>query len=136
MTSGPTYGPVDPLVSTIRYTSLADLKQRLNLENTTEWDSQLTTAAITAEIGLDRFNSRSFPDTGTDPEIAGIPEDIKNAAFQAALGVFALGDAPLGIAGSEEFIGQGVQTISDVIRRAAQDFAPGYRVRFPMGGES
>ncbi len=106
MTTSPTYGPVDPLATTPRYTSLELVKTQLGITDLT-WDVQITTAIVALEVMMDIYMNRSFPDTGTDPEIDGIPEQVKQAALLGSLEVFKLGDAPGGVAGSDDggFVG-------------------------------
>lgn len=106
MTTSPTYGPVDPLASTIRYTTLDAVKKQLAITDTV-WDVEITQAIISLEVMMDIHMNRSFPDTGTDPEIDGVPEQVRQAALLGALEVFKLGDAPGGVAGSDDggFIG-------------------------------
>ena len=69
-----TYGPVDPLADTIRYTSLDAVKRALGIPATdVTKDDDLTEAAIAAEVATDVELGRSFPDAGVNPQIQGIP---------------------------------------------------------------
>jgi len=95
-----TYGDIDPLATTIRYTTLAAVKTRLGISGT-QYDTPLTQSIITAEIQLDQYCGRSFPDDGTNPAIEGIPTAIKEAATLAAMTVWKMGDAPTGYAGGD-----------------------------------
>ena len=95
-----TYGEVDPLGASIRYTTLAAVKSRLGISSSTH-DTALTQSIIAAEIQIDQYLGRSFPDTGTNPEIEGIPIPIKEAATLAAMTVWKMGDAPTGYAGGD-----------------------------------
>lgn len=108
MTTTPTYGPVDPLEAAIRYTTLADVKQAMGVPaSETTYDAQATQAIISLETMIDEYLGRSFPDTGDDPQIAGIPERVKYAALVGSMEMWKLVDAPGGVAGSESegFIG-------------------------------
>ena len=95
-----TFGAVDPLATTIRYTTLADVKERLGIDDTDK-DTILTQSIIAAELALDQHMNRSFPDSGTNPEIEGIPIPVKAAATAAAITVYKAADSPTGFAGSE-----------------------------------
>jgi hypothetical protein len=101
----PTYGPVDPLASTIRYTTLPDVKKALGVTDTS-FDTELTQATIAAETAIDQMNGRSFPDTGIDPAIPGVPEAIRVWALDASVAVWKLRDTPTGFtAGSDDWLG-------------------------------
>ena len=127
MTTDYTFGPVDPLVNTIRYTTLADVKARLGITHA-ESDDALTQAIIAAEIAIDQVNQRSFPDVGDNPEIPGIPVSIQSWAQDAAIAVWKAGDAPFGQGGSDAWLGSlDVQAITErVLRR--HPMALGYKV--------
>ena len=122
-----TFGPVDPLVSGIRYTTLDLVKQRLGITNT-ESDNTLTTAIISAEVAIDQWNGRSFPDTGSNPEIPGVPQAIAEWALDAAIAIWKAADAPFGQGGSEAWLGAlDIQNITErVLRR--HPLSLGYKV--------
>lgn len=122
-----TFGPVDPLADQIRYTTLDAVKQRLGITNV-ESDTALTTAIISAEIAIDQWNGRAFPDTGANPEIVGIPEAIREWSLDAAIAVWKAADAPFGQGGSEAWLGSlDVQNITErVLRR--HPLSLGYKV--------
>ncbi len=99
-----TFGPVDPLVSVTRYTSLDEVKARLGITHT-DFDAAMTTAIIAAEIAIDQWNDRSFPDTGINPEVPGVPLAITEWALDAAIAIWKAADAPFGQGGSEAWLG-------------------------------
>lgn len=122
-----TYGPVNPLVDTIRYTTLEDVKARMGIEHT-ETDAQLTQAIIAAEVAIDQVNQRSFGDTGVNPEIPGVPQAIRTWALDASIAIWKAADAPFGQGGSDAWLGSlDVQNITErVLRR--HPLALGYKV--------
>jgi hypothetical protein len=122
-----TYGPVNPLVDVIRYTTLDLVKQRLNISHN-EYDDALTAAIISAEIAIDQWNERSFPDTGTNPQIPGVPAPVQQWALDAAIGVWKAADAPFGSAGTDAWIGavDVVGVTERIIRR--HPLSLGYRI--------
>jgi hypothetical protein len=66
----------------------------------------LTQATIAAETAIDQMNGRSFPDTGIDPAIPGVPEAIRVWALDASVAVWKLRDTPTGFtAGSDDWLG-------------------------------
>ena len=108
MTTTPSYGPVDPLVDTIRYTSLAEVKLAMGVPATeATYDAQATQAIVSLESMIDEYLGRSFPDTGDAPVVAGIPERIRYASLVGSMEIWKLVDAPGGVAGSdsEGFVG-------------------------------
>lgn len=112
----PTYGQVDPLSSTIRYTTLEAVKAAMGVTDATA-DAAITQAIIASEVAIDVLNSRSFPDTGTNPEIDGVPEGIRVWALDASIAVYKLRDTTAGFsAGSDDWIG--AIDVSEQARRA------------------
>ena len=119
------YGPVDPLASAFRYTTLALMKGRLNIPiaDTTK-DADLTQAGIAAEYAIDVSLGRSFPDGPGVPDesepgpVQGIPEAVKVAALQTAIAVYKEADAPVGTAGSDDFFG--AIEVQDIARRIVE----------------
>lgn len=129
-----TFGTIDALVDTIRYTTLIDVKRRLGLLVTdTTNDDLITQSTVAAEIQIDQMNGRSFPDTGANPEWPGIPEPIASWATDAAVAVYKRADAPFGTAGSENWIG--TLDVADEVERALRrnPLAVGYKVSFGIG---
>jgi hypothetical protein len=127
-----TYGPVDPLAATIRYTSLAAVKVALGVAAAST-DTAITQAIIAAEVAIDQINGRSFPDTGDDPVIDGIPEAIKVWALDASIAVYKMRDLTLGSGGSDDWIGA-VDT-AEVARRSLRrnPVALGWKVSAGLG---
>ena len=109
-----TYGSVDPLVDVIRYGSLDSVKQRLGF-NDAKWDVALTQAMIAGEVAIDIGLGRSFPDSGGNPQVIGVPEQIKQASENIAVKIFKMLDAPFGTAGSEGFLGE--LDLTEIVRR-------------------
>jgi len=104
MTTPFTYGPVNPLNDAPRYTTVAAVKRQLGVTDSA-WDTEIQQAIVSLETMMDIYMNRSFPDDGDNPEIDGIPEQVKQASLLGSMAVFKLGDAPGGIGGSDEFIG-------------------------------
>jgi hypothetical protein len=104
MTTDYTFGPVDPLAAAFRYTTLADVKQRLGIDHL-EYDDQLTTANQAAETAIDQTLGRSFPDTGDNPEVDGVPAAVQSWALDATIALWKAADAPFGQAGSDTWLG-------------------------------
>ena len=101
-----TFGPVDFLPAGPRYTTLDTVKRRLGIDPTnTDRDADITESIVAAETTIDAYLGRSFPDTGDNPEIPGIPEAVKAAALQAAVRVFKEADRAGLSAGSEDWFG-------------------------------
>ena len=128
-----TYGEPAVSASTIRYTTLDRVKARLNISGT-EWDTELTSAIITAEVALDLNLGRSFPDAGVNPQYPFIPEPIRQAATNVAVAVAKSTDAPFGQSSSSDLYGE-LET-ADVVRREIQrsPVLVGFRVRTGFSG--
>lgn len=122
-----TFGLVDPLASTARYTTVDIVKARLGITHT-EVDDQLLSAVVGAEVAIDQWNGRSFPDTGANPEIPGVPEAIRTWALDASIAIWKAADAPFGQGGSEAWLGAlDIQNITErVLRR--HPLSLGYKV--------
>ena len=129
MTTEWTFGTVDPLAAPFRYTDLDTIKARLGITNT-EADAAITTANNAAETAIDQLLGRSFPDTGDNPEIDGIPAAIANWALDATIAVFKAADAPFGSTGSDTWLGS--LDITGETERALRRHpgALGYRVSY------
>jgi hypothetical protein len=126
-----TYGAVNYLASTARYTSVALVKERLAIDATdASRDSEILSACIAGELAMDIFMGRSLPDTGTNPMIPGVPDGIKQAALQTAIAIWKEADAPTGSSGSESFMG--ALSVSETTRTMIQQSAVliGFRVKF------
>jgi hypothetical protein len=132
MTTAYTFGPVDPLADSIRYTTLDAVKARLGITHAVD-DAALTTAIIAAEIAIDQVNGRSFPDTGDNPEIDGIPVAIQEWALDASIAIWKAADAPFGQGGSDAWLGSlDIANITErVLRR--HPLALGYKVSWGIG---
>ena len=82
------YGLVNPLVATIRYTTLADVKTDVNINTLDDtYDTLLTQAIVATELAIDQHLGRSFPDPSAG-EIEGIPEAVKQVALSASIAVY------------------------------------------------
>ena len=103
----PTFGPVDPLVDFIRYTTLDKVKDRLGIDPAdTTFDADLTDVIIAAEVAIDQHLGRSFPDTGGNPAIQGIPSAARQVATQASVRVWKEADRAGVVAGSDDWFGE------------------------------
>lgn len=123
-----TYGPVDPLASTIRYTTLDEVKLALGISDTV-LDTPLTQAIIAGEVAMDTLNGRSFPDTGINPEIPGVPQGVRVWALDVAVEIWRLRDTAAGFtAGSDDWVG--TIDVLEAARRAIRrnPLALGWRV--------
>jgi len=130
-TSPLTYGKVDFLATAARYTTVAAVKERLAIEPTdVTRDADILSAIIAAELALDIFMHRSFPDTGGNPQIPGIPDGIRQAALQTAIATWKEADSPTGSSGSDAFMG--ALSVSETTRTMIQQSAVliGFRVAF------
>lgn len=122
-----TFGLVDPLASTARYTTVDDVKQRMGITHA-EQDLALLSAVVAAEVAIDQWNGRSFPDTGDNPEIPGVPEAIRTWALDASIAVWKAADAPFGQGGGDAWLGalDIAQITERIIRR--HPLSLGYKV--------
>jgi len=100
----PTYGPVDYLAASPRYTTVELLKRRLGI-TTTSRDAELEATIVTAETTIDAYLGRSFPDTGSNPAIPGIPAAVSQAALEVAVRVWKSADSAGAVAGSDAWFG-------------------------------
>lgn len=122
-----TFGPVDPLASTPRYTTVEAVKARMGITHA-EADLQLLSAVVAAEVAIDQWNGRAFPDTGDNPEIPGVPEAIRTWALDASIAVWKAADAPFGQGGGDAWLGSLdiAQITERIIRR--HPLSLGYKV--------
>jgi len=119
LTTPPTFGPVDPLATTARYTTVDLVKERLRIPIANlDFDSRILQAIVSGEYGLDAMLGRSFPDPAPDGQIQGIPIAVIEAATSIATSVYKMGDAPTGVAGSDSFIG--AFDVAEVVRGEIQ----------------
>ena len=82
---------------------------------------------------MDVYLGRSFPDTGENPQIIGVPESIQNAALSLAIAFWKEADAPMGTAGSDSFFGE--LSVAESTRQMLER-APGlvgFRVSWGVG---
>jgi hypothetical protein len=122
-----TFGPVDPLVTAPRYTTLDTVKARLGITHG-DYDPILTQAIVAAEIAMDYTLGRSFPDTGDNPQIQGVPLSISNWATDASIAVWKAADAPFGQGGGDAWLGSiDVSAITERILRR-HPMALGYQI--------
>jgi hypothetical protein len=128
------YGVIDPLESSIRYTTLAEVKAHFNIDDTAK-DAYLTQAIIAVESAIDRTCGRSFPDP-SGGEIQGVPEAIKQVATSASIAVYNNLSTPSGSGGSDDWFGEQEQSLGEVIRREVRrsPLLMGYKVSFGVAG--
>lgn len=129
-----TYGPPRADASAPRYTSLETVRRRLRIPATeTGFDEDLEEAIIAAEIALDFELGRSFPDTGTNPQMPYVPRTAAMISTSAAIAVYKAADAPLGTAGSEDWFG--ALSIADVAAQTIKrsPLIRGLQVSFGVG---
>lgn len=101
-----TFGPVSWLVTAPRYTTVELVKRRLGIPDTnTSRDAELGSTIVAGETTIDAYLGRSFPDTGTNPQIPGIPEAVKQAALEVAVRVWKSADSAGAVAGSDAWFG-------------------------------
>ena len=113
-------GEVDPLASTIRYTSLNAVKPFLNIPLTdVQKDVALTQTIISVEVAIDQTLGRSFPDP-TPGAIEGIPEAIKQVALSASVAAYTNITGPFGTSGSDDWFGTQDVGIGELVRREIQ----------------
>lgn len=127
-----TFGPVDPLVTVPRYTTVEAVKARMGITHT-EADLALAEAVVAAETSIDQWNGRSFPDTGDNPEIPGVPLAIATWSLDASIAIWKAADAPFGQGGGDAWLGSlDIQQITErVIRR--HPLSLGYKVSWGIG---
>jgi len=100
----PTYGPVDYLAAVPRYTTVELVKRRLGI-TTTSLDTELEATIVSAETTIDAYLGRSFPDTGSNPAIRGIPQAVRQAALEVTVRVWKSADSAGASAGSDAWFG-------------------------------
>jgi hypothetical protein len=113
-----TFGQIDYLYAGApRYTTVDAVKKALEI-NDTSLDTELAQAVNAGELQMDVLLNRSFPDTGTNPEIPGVPQSIQVAALSVAIGTFKLRDTIYGSAGTDDWLGS--VDVSEQVRRVFQ----------------
>jgi len=130
------YGPILPLETAPRYTTVDLVKQSLNITDTS-LDTDITQAIIAAELAIDRLSGRSLPDLPTvEPvegdEIDGITETRRLWALSTSIAVMKLRDTVYGSGGSDEWLG--VVDVNEQARRALKrnPLALGEQVTFGL----
>jgi hypothetical protein len=111
--------PPDPNENEPRYTTVAAVKERLEIPDTDlSRDDQIKQAIVSGEYAIDVFCGRGFPDL-TDPEdpavILVVPTGVADAALQLAIAIWKEADAPTGTAGSDAFFG--AMSVSETSRQ-------------------
>jgi hypothetical protein len=130
------YGVIDPLESTVRYTSLVAVKDHLNVNSLDDtYDSTLTQAIIAVEHAIDETCGRSFPDP-SGGEIEGIPEAVKQVALSASIAVYNNTEMPAGSGGSDDWFGEQQDSIGEIIRREVRrsPLLMGFKRSFGVAG--
>lgn len=129
-----TYGPVNALQTVPRYTTVAEVKARMGIPaaDVTK-DALLEQSVVAAEVQIDQINGRSFPDSGLNPQWAGVPDPIRAWATDAAIAVYKRAETPFGQAGSDNWIG--TLDVQDEVERALRrnPLALGYKVSWGIG---
>jgi len=96
------FGGIDDTVTSIRYTTLADVKSALGISTAdTGRDARVTQAIIAAETFIDATIGRSFPDSGAVEQIDAIPERVKLAATNMSVAFYVAQSSPDGVLESE-----------------------------------
>ena len=115
------YGPVDPNVEEPRYTTVEDVKARLQIPVAdTSFDDRLLVSIVAAEYAIDVELGRSVPDGPGVPDesepgpVTIVPAAWVVAATDTAVAVYKSGDAPMGTGGSDEFFG--ALDVTDIAR--------------------
>ena len=130
------YGVINPLASTIRYTSLSAVKDHINVNSLDDrYDSTLTQVIIAVEGAIDAHTGRSFPDPSAG-EIEGIPEAIKQVALSTSIAAYNNTEAPSGSGGSDDWFGEQEDSIGEIIRREVRrsPLLMGFKVSFGVAG--
>ena len=106
-----TYGPIDPLATEPRYTTVAIVEKAVGIDSDNYTDA-VKLAIVSAEYVIDVTLGHSFPDpapavddTGIAPPIEGIPEAVSQAAQLGATRILAANDVPGTTAGADDFLG-------------------------------
>ena len=130
------HGVVDPLVSTIRYTSKAAVVEALGInEFDTTYDTLITQTIISVEVAIDEHLGRSFPDP-SGGEIVGIPEAVKQVALSASVAAYTNVTAPGGESGSDDWFGSQDVGIGEIVRREVRrnPLLTGFKVSWGVAG--
>ena len=130
------FGVVSALSTTPRYTTLADVKSHMNVNQADEtYDDTLTQVVCAIEYAIDVECGRSFPDPAGGA-IIGIPEAIKQVALQASIAAYNNTETPAGSGGSDDWFGEQEDSIGEIIRRDVRrnPLLMGFRVSFGIAG--
>jgi hypothetical protein len=130
------YGVIDPLETSIRYTSLSAVKDHINVNSLDDtYDATLTQVIVAVEVAIDQHTGRSFPDPSAG-EIEGIPEAIKQVALSASIAAYNNTEAPAGAGGSDDWFGEQEDSIGEIIRREVRrsPLLMGYKISFGVAG--
>jgi hypothetical protein len=102
LTGAYAFGVPDDTASTIRYTTLADVKSALGISSAdTGRDTRITQAIVAAETFIDATLGRSFPDSGAVEQLASVPERVKLAATNMSVAFYVAQSSPDGVLESE-----------------------------------
>lgn len=130
------HGVIDPLASTIRYTSKADVVEALGINQYDDtYDTLITQTIVAVETAIDEHLGRSFPDPSAG-EIQGIPEAVKQVALTASVAAYTNITAPGGESGSDDWFGSQDAGIGEVIRREVRrnPLLTGFKVSWGVAG--
>ena len=114
-----------------RYTTVDAVKKALEITDTI-LDVEVAQAINAAELQIDVRLDRSFPDTGTNPQIPGVPSAIQVAALSATIGTLKLRDTVYGSAGTDDWLGS--VDVGEQVRRVflRNPLLAGYVVGFGL----
>lgn len=126
MTTEYVFGEVNPLETEPRYTTVAKvyevIGQGLAVGQDLGRDERMTEAIVSCEYAIDAELGRSFPDTGENPEVEGIPVSVQSVARAAAVAIYQSAAAPFGTSGADDFLGtiSVAAVVAEAIRRNPQ----------------
>ena len=128
-----TYGPSLVDAASPRYTTLDAVKIAVGIPVTdAAKDEQLLEAILSSESTIDRELGRSFPDSGTNPQLQYVPAPISSLAKQTAVAIYTSDRSPAGHAGSDDWLGS--MSVADVVSRSVRrsPLLRGFQVSFGM----
>ena len=126
-----TYGPMLVEATAPRYTTLDAVKQAIGIPLTDATkDDEVLEAVLSSESTIDRELGRSFPDSGTNPQIQYVPAAISSLAKQTAVAIYTSDRSPAGHAGSDDWLGS--MSVADVVSRSVRrsPLLRGFQVSF------
>ncbi len=132
------HGVVNPLASTIRYTTLSAVSDALGIPTSDDThDTLLTQTIVSVEVAIDQHLQRSFPDP-SGGAIQGIPEAVKQVALSASVAAYTNVTAPAGESGSDDWFGAQDNSIGEIVRRDIRrnPLLTGFKVGFGVAGGS